>query len=434
MIYRLSCLVSVVFILFAGVLISPGQTAPTTDVSVGPLRIHVIAVQGGAQYRASADTKWAALKPDLDLTEGVEFRTGPKGAIQFTVGTDQVYRVDRLTAVKVLRASLLPDGTIKTDVGMTYGRVSKDVDEPDHPHQDTIVCPSSTLAIRGTRVALYDQPPFAPEAISLTGTATITNVHGVLTFGSKGGGTVRANDTSVVSGVAAESVYLNNVNPAGTFAGQTTTEQQESAALSNVLGTTSVPLGPLNSIVRTPQNTNGLSLPLAVDQELFFTMFWTGPAFTQVDFTVRGPDGQTVSVNNPTVSSGGMYFTGSTGFGPTANSSGNGQQAIDWGNLTSKSPFPLGTYTITETLTGTQTQTLAENPNTAVTTELFAIREHPKANGSLQTKEAGSGAVVLNATDPTAAFTSNAPSNVSITLTQTGGNAPTTPALARKAR
>jgi hypothetical protein len=168
---------------------------PTTSFTPGPLAIHVTAVQGGAQYRAAGEMKWRALKGPLDLSEGTELRTGPKGVIQFTVGTDQVYRVDRLTVVKLLRANLGADGTIKTDVGMTYGRVSKDVDAPARPHEDVIVTPSSTLAVRGTRVSLYDQPPFEPEAISITGTA-IANFnklsHSVV-FGAKGQGVAAVN-------------------------------------------------------------------------------------------------------------------------------------------------------------------------------------------------------------------------------------------------
>ena len=164
-------------------------------VTPGPLKITVSAVQGGGQYREPGQTKWQAVAAGAVLNEGVELRTGPKGAIQFTVGTDQVYRVDRLTVVKVLRASLVPDGTIKTDVGMQYGRVSKDVDSPVRPHDDTIVTPSSTLAVRGTRVSLYDQPPYEPEAVSLTGAALFGIGKQVTAFGAKGQGTASVNSS-----------------------------------------------------------------------------------------------------------------------------------------------------------------------------------------------------------------------------------------------
>jgi hypothetical protein len=179
-----------------GILLGNGASTTVLAQATGPaaggesLRIHVTAVAGTAQYRPEGEAKWKPLKPDLDLPEGVEFRTGPKGTIQFTVGTDTVYRVDRLTVAKILRASLTPEGTIKTDVGMQYGRVSKDVDAPERPHDDTIVSPSSTLAVRGTRVSLYDQPPYAPEAVSLTGRAVFENAkRQKVAFGAKGEGT-----------------------------------------------------------------------------------------------------------------------------------------------------------------------------------------------------------------------------------------------------
>ena len=54
----------------------------------------VTAVQGSAQFRPDANTKWQTVTVNLDASEGVEFRTGPKGTIQFTVGSDQVYRVE----------------------------------------------------------------------------------------------------------------------------------------------------------------------------------------------------------------------------------------------------------------------------------------------------------------------------------------------------
>jgi len=170
---------------------------PATSFSPGPLSINVTAVEGGTQYRAPGETKWHPLKAGTTLAEGGELRTGPKGVIQFTVGPDQVYRVDRLTVVKLLRANLSPDGTIKTDVGMTYGRVSKDIDAPARPHEDTIVTPSSTLAVRGTRVSLYDQPPYEPEAISLTGTFIVNfnKLANAVPVGTKGGGTTTVTES-----------------------------------------------------------------------------------------------------------------------------------------------------------------------------------------------------------------------------------------------
>jgi len=207
---------------------APAQTSgPSAGTTGGgtALRIHVTAVQGGGQFRPDANSKWQKATEGLDLPEGVELRTGPKGSIQFTVGTDQIFRVDRLTVVKVLRANLMDDGTIRTDVGMTYGRVSKDVDLPVHPHVDTIISPSTTLAVRGTHVSSYDQPPYTPQAWSLTGAATWRNTNGQLVyFGSKGGGTstVAGNTT----GAGQYQLHEILLDPLGEFSGRTGTETQ----------------------------------------------------------------------------------------------------------------------------------------------------------------------------------------------------------------
>jgi len=59
-----------------------GPSAGTTGGGTA-LRIHVTAVQGGGQFRPDANSKWQKATEGLDLPEGVELRTGPKGSIQF---------------------------------------------------------------------------------------------------------------------------------------------------------------------------------------------------------------------------------------------------------------------------------------------------------------------------------------------------------------
>ena len=54
---------------------------------------------------------------------------------------------------------------------MKYGRTHYDIEGAGLEHQSSIISPSSTLAVRGTNVSLFDQPPFKPEAISYTGRA-----------------------------------------------------------------------------------------------------------------------------------------------------------------------------------------------------------------------------------------------------------------------
>jgi len=393
-------------VLFAGA-VAPGQTtSPATEssgeFSPGPLQVHVTAVQGGAQYRPAGETKWHAAKTDLDLTEGVEFRTGPKGTIQFTVGTDQIYRVDRLTVVKVVRASLLPNGIIKTDVGMTYGRVSKDVDQPDRPHLDTIIAPSSTLAVRGTRVSLYDQPPYEPEAVSLTGTA-IANFHtlsrGVL-FGAKGAGTVKI--TSSNPDPAGYQAKNAEVDPLGQDSGRTGQESQLLTELGGLSGTDLGVFAPLLSAAGNTKETIFGSLPSP--GEIFFEIVWSGTPDAQVDYTVKSPLGGSVNSVHTSAPGGGAFGQGSI----TANSEGSGEQVIDWFTAGAKAGYPAGTYTITQTLLGTTTQTLKQNPEIAVSAFQITTLIAQTSDGP-ETIVTPPSTASLSAADPTAQYTIKVP-------------------------
>jgi hypothetical protein len=264
-----------------------GQTSNPVTGTPGTLNIQITAVQGGGQYRLDSSSKWQKLAPGAHFVEGVELRTGAKGSIQFTVGTDQVYRIDRLTAIKVLRASLRPDGTIKTDVGMAYGRVSKDVDAPSRPHEDTIITPSSTLAVRGTRVSMYDQPPFEPEAISLTGTA-FANLPGLLrgvTFGAAGQGTSAVTQSHPD---AADQKHLTNiVDPAAANA-RTPGEQPfvVNVATSGRVNSVMSPLTfPTLSNTGMPTDTQLANL---VSGDLIFAIRWNTNTHVQIGLETQG--------------------------------------------------------------------------------------------------------------------------------------------------
>lgn len=405
-----------------------GQTTgPTTNTAtapsfvVGPLEIRVTAVQGGGQYRTADDSHWRKVVAGLQLAEGAQFRTGPKGSIQFTVGTDQVYRVDRLSSVTVLRASLQPDGTIRTDVGMTYGRVSKDLDQPELPHDDTILAPSSTLAVRGTRVALYDQPPYAPEAVSLTGAADFTNIHGLLVhLGTKGGGKVAVGADA--ASAAEYQMAQNEVDPLGAGdAGRTQAETKLISLLGGVQGTQLGVFGSLVSGKATPLESVIGSLP--VEGELFFGMNFVGNPFVEVNYTVTSPLGEVVSRTNTMVPSGGVFETPPGSF--TGDSSGSGFQQVDWVNA--GITYPPGTYTVTQTLLGTSTQTLAQNPSiTAETTQANVLITISKATG-VGTNEAKLSYATLSSSNPTVQYQISAPFAAGTVNKITIGQASTTP-------
>lgn len=264
-----------------------GQTSNPATMTPGPLNIEVTAVQGGGQFRLDSNSKWQKLTAGAHFVEGVELRTGAKGTIQFTVGTDQVYRIDRLTAIKVLRASLRPDGTIKTDVGMAYGRVSKDVDAPSRPHEDTIVTPSSTLAVRGTRVSMYDQPPFEPEAVSLTGTA-FANLPGLLkgvAFGAAGQGTAAVTQSHPDP---ADQKHLTNIVDPTTANARTPGEQNfvVNVATSGQVTPVSNPVTfPTVSDTGMPSDTQ---LPTLFSGDLLFYIRWDTNTHVQIELETQG--------------------------------------------------------------------------------------------------------------------------------------------------
>ena len=422
---------------FAGVLaVSSARLladAPTAAFTPGPLRIHVTAIEGGAQFRASGQTKWQTLRGQPDLPEGAELRTGPKGVIQFTVGDDQVYRVDRLSLVQVLRAESI-DGKIKTVVGMTYGRVSKDVDAPVLPHEDSIVSPSATLAVRGTRVSLYDQPPYEPEAISLTGQASFRFKKGPpLIFGSHGGGTVQVVGDS--TNPPQFQAQAKGVDPLGNFAGRTDSEEATVIAFGGIGGADPNGLG--SSIAGPPfmlpnfggngsngngnngngNNGNGNNgngngnggNPNTLTGELNILLSWGGPPEPQitsiVDFTVRSPLGEVISINNQSVASGGFYKSGGN---TIAGPNDVGQQEVSWGTSPSGS-VPIGKYKITETLVGTTTQTLAQDPGLTVTTRTFAQQFTPVSGQPSKESLTPTNFQTLTAADPTVTYTFRTP-------------------------
>jgi hypothetical protein len=152
-----------------------------------PMQISVTGVEGLVQVRDAADKPWQKAVVGMTVTEGAEFRTGPRSAVRVLIPPDQTITLDRLGVVKLMQA-IQQGSTVKTKVGMPYGRTRYDIEEAGIEHQSQLVTPSSTLAIRGTKVSVYDQPPFAPSAVSLTGRAVYTTAKRQVAFGNKGQG------------------------------------------------------------------------------------------------------------------------------------------------------------------------------------------------------------------------------------------------------
>jgi len=168
------------------------ETTQPADQKVEHLKVTVTGVEGLVQVRTGEDQAWQKATLGMELNEQAEFRTGPKSAVRFIIPPDQTVTLDRLGTVKVLQA-VNQNGKLKTNLGMKYGRTRYDIEAAGQEHESTIASPSSTLAVRGTKVSLYDQRPFVAEAVSLTGRAQFRDIHKQLAFGGKGAGKTQVN-------------------------------------------------------------------------------------------------------------------------------------------------------------------------------------------------------------------------------------------------
>ena len=111
-----------------------------------------------------------------DPAQNAEFRTGPKSSIRFIIPPDQTFSVDSQGTIKLITA--VGDGKReKTQVALSHGRVRYDVEkgglgagEPlriEHAGIEdddaSIRSPNSALALRGTKVSLFEHPDLTPK-------------------------------------------------------------------------------------------------------------------------------------------------------------------------------------------------------------------------------------------------------------------------------
>src|SRR4051794_40392696 len=186
--------VLMLFIAFVPLSAMALQTEPATKMSLpeGPLKLRVVSVAGEVGIIKPGSDDIANAKPEMVLDEGVEVIVGQKSAIQLEVASGQIITFRRMTSAVITRAAI-ESGSINIDVGMQYGQAAFEGEAQDRSLRTSIHSPGATLAIRGTQVALTDQPPFAPEVVSLTGRVEYTDVRKRVALGSKGGGKVRVN-------------------------------------------------------------------------------------------------------------------------------------------------------------------------------------------------------------------------------------------------
>ncbi len=262
------------------------QADPATQAASDDLKVVVTDVQDQGFVREDETKQWKPATKGMELTKTAEFRTGPKGTIQFKILPDQTVSVDRLTTLKILQ--LIKDGNkTKTDLGIQYGRTRYDLEGGGSEHQSVLHSPNATLAVRGTKVSLYDQRPFIPEAVSLTGRAEFRNLRraGRAALGAPGQGKTRV--TSEETNPAKVALGESLIDP-NTKKSRTAAESQLIATVIARGGNVSFDRGTGLNIVRGGSAPGDDELPGVLVGELNFILRWGGD--TNLDLAVITPD------------------------------------------------------------------------------------------------------------------------------------------------
>lgn len=264
---------------------------PTTapDQTIEALQVVVVEVQGTVRVRMNRDAEWQPATVDMILGEDAELRTGPRSSVTCAIPPDQVFTLDRLGTVSVLEA--VRDGkTVKTDLALKYGRVRLDVQAAGVEHRAVIRSPSSTLAVRGTDVVLYDQPPYKPVAQSYTGKAMFGYAKRVVPVGGKAFAQVEAGS----SGAAETALVSSVVDPRSGLARTPAEQQLINNEISRGAVLTFDPIANI-SVIRggagpLPDSQFAMNPPGALN----FFLRWSGNADLNLTVTFQPGDGESI--------------------------------------------------------------------------------------------------------------------------------------------
>jgi hypothetical protein len=273
----------------------PEATAPTSAPVEAPIpmRIYITAVSGLVQVREADDQPWKPALVKMLISQGAELRTGPHSSVTCVIPPDQTFTLDRLGTVRVEEAAK-HGNKITTDLIMKYGRTHYDIESAGLEHEATIVSPSSTLAVRGTNVSLFDQPPFAPVAISYTGRAAFTYARSTVAVGKKGGAfaMAKAGTTGAAQTALAETLVTAQYSDALTTS--ETALLNTEVARGAVLGYNTVSGIPTVSDGRPSYDSE---LPSVLPGSLNFVLRWTGNANLNIEVGVDKGDPLTNILN-----------------------------------------------------------------------------------------------------------------------------------------
>ncbi len=286
----------------------PASGPSSAALANGTLKVIVTGVEGTlAEARKSEKDDWVPAKVGMVLTQDAEFRTGPHSAIRFIIPPKQTFTLDRQGTCKVIEA-VKSDKNIKTDVGMAYGRVRYDLEtikpnaagpldvsklkiqEAGIEHDSAIRSPNSTLAVRGTEVSMFDQAPFTPQALSLTGRALFQNNRGqFIYFGNKGQGTtkIRSDQSGAVESALGDAV----VDPSIALA-RTPSEQALVSTLISRGSVVSVDKGTGFRVITGGVPPTDAQLKPVLPGKVDFVLRWTGNANLDLSVINQGTGGR----------------------------------------------------------------------------------------------------------------------------------------------
>lgn len=369
----------------------------------GPLKITITGVEGIVQARRSSDQKWQRVEVGQVFDEGAELRTSNRSAVRFSIGDSQIVTLDRLGVVQILRANF-ENGKFITDLGMKFGRTRYDIEGAGREYDAKVHSPNSVLAVRGTKVILTDQAPFAPEAVSLTGRAMFRDVRKSVAVGSRGGSKAKVSEGAESS--ADYQREQTRVDPRSEFSGRTEGERLLQLSLAVSGGTDFSNLGVLAFLdqARTGQFTGSLIGVLPVGKQLEFDLTWFGSTRSQIDLSVVSPLGELVSPTNLVVNSGGQHS------GASVADQGVGFQTVIW-----PIQYPPGKYTVrADYITG------------GIESTIIQVTEDKNSdNGRIVTTQQPK----IDATSPTFTFTVDPQAQTPLSLQKRPAAAPTTPSM-----
>lgn len=316
-------------------------TAPATNsaqqgANTEELTATITGIEGLVQVRLAEGQPWQTAKNGMVVSVGGEFRTGPRSGVRFVIPPDQVVALDRLGTIKLIDA-IRDQNRVKTDLGMKYGRARYDIEAAGLEHQSVIHSPGSTLAVRGTKVGVFNQGFYPIQVWSLTGQAVAggpgqTNGK---KFGSKGGTLVNLQPDQ--NNAAQTEVTHTGVESQSAF-GNTQAENLLNLSLAAYGGANFADLGVLALLdeARSGNFAGTVTGSLPVGEMLEFRLTWAADPGTDVNLIVTSPLGEIVRDGANQVASSGQH----NGDG-VADQFNFGEESATW-----TVSFPPGHYSV----------------------------------------------------------------------------------------